>query len=149
MIFLGIDPGVNGGLALLSQDGKPLLVRGMPDTERDIFGWMASLARPTFTYIERVGCNGKNGSKGNWVLSASYHGLRMALIGADIPFEAVTPVTWQKEFKLPTLKQAGSPVKKKNAHKARAQELFPELKITHAIADALLIAEYARRERTK
>jgi len=33
----------------------------------------------------------------------------------------------------------------KNVSKRRAQELFPEIKITHAIADALLIAEYARR----
>ena len=35
----------------------------------------------------------------------------------------------------------------KNVTKSRAQELFPELKITHAIADALLIAEYGRRVR--
>jgi hypothetical protein len=33
----------------------------------------------------------------------------------------------------------------KNVSKARAQELFPALKITHATADALLIAEYGRR----
>jgi len=29
--------------------------------------------------------------------------------------------------------------------KRKAQELFPAIKITHAIADALLIAEYGRR----
>jgi len=33
----------------------------------------------------------------------------------------------------------------KNVSKRRAQELFPALKVTHAIADALLIAEFARR----
>jgi hypothetical protein len=33
----------------------------------------------------------------------------------------------------------------KNISKRRAQELFPSLKITHAVADALLIAEYGRR----
>ena len=31
---------------------------------------------------------------------------------------------------------------KKNRNKAKAQELHPELKITHAIADAILICEY-------
>ena len=36
----------------------------------------------------------------------------------------------------------------KNVSKAKAQELFPDLKITHAIADSLLIAEYGRRVRT-
>jgi hypothetical protein len=35
----------------------------------------------------------------------------------------------------------------KNVTKSRAQELFPEVKVTHAIADALLIAEYGRRIR--
>jgi hypothetical protein len=29
--------------------------------------------------------------------------------------------------------------------KRKAQELFPGIKVTHAIADALLIAEYNRR----
>jgi hypothetical protein len=33
----------------------------------------------------------------------------------------------------------------KNVTKRRAQQLFPQLKVTHAIADALLIAEYGRR----
>jgi hypothetical protein len=33
----------------------------------------------------------------------------------------------------------------KNITKRKAQELFPEIKITHAIADSLLIAEYGRR----
>jgi hypothetical protein len=34
----------------------------------------------------------------------------------------------------------------KNVTKRKAQELFPSLKITHATADALLIAEYLRRK---
>lgn len=55
------------------------------------------------------------------------------------------PGVWQKPFRLPTQKKAGNTAKK-NTHKARAQELFPGLKITHAVADALLIAEYGRRK---
>jgi hypothetical protein len=33
----------------------------------------------------------------------------------------------------------------KNVSKRKAQELFPQLKITHATADALLLAEFGRR----
>jgi hypothetical protein len=33
----------------------------------------------------------------------------------------------------------------KNVTKTRAAQLFPGVKMTHAIADALLIAEYGRR----
>ena len=45
------------------------------------------------------------------------------------------------------LKKKPSETKKQkgNRCKARAQELFRLIKITHAIADALLIAEYGRR----
>jgi hypothetical protein len=34
---------------------------------------------------------------------------------------------------------------KKQRNKAKAEELFPGQRITHATADALLIAEYCRR----
>ena len=33
----------------------------------------------------------------------------------------------------------------KNVTKRRAQELFPGARVTHAVADALLLAEYCRR----
>ncbi len=48
-------------------------------------------------------------------------------------------VRWQKEMGCLTKGD-------KNVTKRRAQELFPTLKITHAIADALLIAEYGRTQ---
>lgn len=67
--------------------------------------------------------------------------------GPRTPIELVAPSVWQRAFVL-----AGGPrdegiTAKKNRHKARAQELFPNLKITHACADALLLAEYCRRTR--
>jgi hypothetical protein len=34
----------------------------------------------------------------------------------------------------------------KNVSKRRAQELYPQLKITHSTADALLIATYGTRQ---
>ena len=64
-------------------------------------------------------------------------------------YRRVSPGVWQREFNLPTIKAAGSSTKKKNEHKARAQELFPQFNMTHAIADALLIAEWGRRQYLK
>jgi hypothetical protein len=60
------------------------------------------------------------------------------LTGEEFPFEEVSPQKWQKAMGCMTKGD-------KNVSKAKAQQLFPQLKITHAIADALLIAEYARR----
>jgi hypothetical protein len=67
-----------------------------------------------------------------------YGALRMALTMFDLHFEEVTPRQWQKAMACLT---GGD----KNVSKRRAQELFPALTITHAIADALLIAEFSRR----
>jgi hypothetical protein len=67
-----------------------------------------------------------------------YGHLEMALTAAGIPFERVRPQAWQKAM---GCMSKGD----KNVTKAKAQELFPHLKITHATADACLIAEYGRR----
>ena len=64
--------------------------------------------------------------------------LEMALTASGIPHTYVAPQKWQKELQCLTKGD-------KNVSKARAQQLFPHIKVTHAIADALLIAEYCRR----
>lgn len=68
----------------------------------------------------------------------SYGFLRGVLVACRVPFDQVTPAKWQRN--LGCLSKGD-----KNVTKAKAQELWPELRITHAIADALLIAEYGRR----
>lgn len=67
----------------------------------------------------------------------------------------VSPQTWQKALGLTFTKEerAGKTSNeiytlKKNRNKAMAAELFPGVKVTHWCADALLLAEYARRLHT-
>ena len=64
--------------------------------------------------------------------------IEMALTAAGIPFERLRPQAWQKAMGCMTKGD-------KNVSKRRAQELFPQIKVTHANADALLICEYGRR----
>jgi hypothetical protein len=66
----------------------------------------------------------------------------MGLTAAGIPFERISPQAWQKSLGCMT---GGD----KNISKRRAQELFPTMNVTHATADALLIAEYGRRTTNK
>jgi len=149
MTVIGIDPGKSGGIAAVGWE-KPVAYP-MPATERDILDLLASLreldapGHPT-AIIERVASMPKQGVVSTFTFGQNYGSLRMALIAVGIPFDTVAPGTWQRPFNLPTLKSAGSGTMKKNAHKARAQELFPGVKITHAVADALLIAEYGYRK---
>ena len=150
MTVIGIDPGKAGGIAVVGWERA--VAHPMPATERDILDLIASLRElaapdsPT-AIIERVASMPKQGVVSTFTFCENYGALRMPLIAVGVPFESVSPGVWQRPFNLPTIKSAGSKVAKKNAHKARAQELFPGVKITHAVADALLLAEWGRRQK--
>lgn len=141
MYFLGIDPGQSGGIAIVGELGHEprSLALAMPKTERDICDCIEELRckyKP-YAMIEKVHAMPKNGKMALFKLGYNYGLLRATLIASQIPFDEVSPATWQK--KLGCLSKGD-----KNVTKAKAQQLFPHLKITHAISDALLIAEYAR-----
>lgn len=144
--IIGIDPGVNGGIAWI-QDGKPC-VEKMPDTLMDLWELLRDIqcAKVIFpnvadckAYIECVHSSPQMGVKSAFTFGQGYGRLEMALTAAGIPFERVRPQEWQKA--MGCLSKGD-----KNVTKRKAQELFPSLKITHATADALLIAEYLRRK---
>lgn len=143
--IIGIDPGLKGGIAWIS-DGKPC-VEKMPDTVKDLWellqditgglrvrGYLLSFK----AYVESVHSSPQMGVKSAFTFGQGLGRLEMALTAAGIPFERVRPQEWQKSMKC----MSGGD---KNITKAKAQELFPSLTITHATADALLIAEYGRR----
>lgn len=144
-IFIGIDPGANGGLAVIYQshtEAYPL----KKNSPKWIADKLESLGEtPVSTaMIELVHSMRGQGVVSSFNFGYNFGMLEGFLIGSGVPYERVTPQAWQKGYGL--FKQPGeSHTDKKNRHKALAQELFPDLKITHATADALLIAEYARR----
>lgn len=157
-IYLGVDPGVGGAIAKLkAYSYGPHKIYTMPlkdRTERDIWNKLVRInsnSPPDFALIEKVqGYIGGEGHPGTamFKFGMSYGGLRMALIASSIPFEEVTPQKWQKGLGIVTRKKSESKVDFKRRLKARAEQLFPSVRVTLVIADALLIAEYCRRLRT-
>lgn len=143
---MGVDPGQSGGLAIVDEEGEAGAWK-MPATEKDLAYFIEQKAAfVSFTVIEKVGSMPGQGVASTFKFGMSYGGLRMALVCNGLPFEAVTPQAWQKMFGLVFPKKMGlTKSQKKNKHKARAQELFPQVQITHSIADALLIALFCRR----
>ena len=147
MIHIGIDPGKSGGIAWI-EDGEPAQAVKMPETEADLWvlllrirniEWVRIGVMP-HAIIEKVHSMPKQGVKSTFTFGKGYGSLLMALTAAGIPFEEVPPGTWMKAMGCLTKGD-------KNVSKRKAQQLFPHLKVTHAIADALLIAEYGRRSR--
>jgi crossover junction endodeoxyribonuclease RuvC len=145
-ITIGVDPGANGGIAWITSDGKAC-VEKMPDTLQDLWELVESIGfeAPDFTpyqikaYIEQVSSSPQMGVVSAFSFGRGYGNLEMALTAAAIPFERVRPQVWQKALGCMTKGD-------KNVSKRKAQELFPDRKITHATADALLIAHYGTKQ---
>lgn len=151
--YIGIDPGVSGGIAAIYEgEGAHVRAWKMPETERDLWDVFCELANPTFLILENVGPMPSMGKANLFTFGRSVGLLRGMIIASRIPFEAVTATTWQSYMRC---KPGGKrDVKennklKKKITKAKAQELFPNIKCTNYIADALLIAEYCRRVRSE
>ena len=142
MIYIGIDPGASGAIAVLRDDSSDVQFIKNDVTERDSYEWLCDNGLAdgygTTAIIERVAAFPGQGASSTFKFGKSYGFLRGLLIACCIPFSEVSPVKWQTAMQC---RSGGD----KNVTKARAQQLFPNVKITHANADAILLAEFARR----
>jgi crossover junction endodeoxyribonuclease RuvC len=138
-ITIGVDPGANGGIAWIT-DGKAC-VEKMPDTLQDLWELLRDIASEgdCHAYLESVSSSPQMGVVSSFSFGRGYGNLEMALTAAGIPFERVRPQVWQKALGCMTKGD-------KNVSKRKAQELFPDKKIIHATADALLIALYGTKQ---
>ena len=144
---IGIDPGKNGGIAVIGEYGT--YVNKMPETLQDLWDMVEEIgvssgyrSEPSScrAYIESVHSSPQMGVTSAFTFGNGFGHLEMALTAAGIPFERVRPQVWQKALGCMTKGD-------KNITKAKAQEMFPSLKVTHATADALLIAVYGQRQK--
>ena len=146
---MAVDPGTKGAVAVLSGDGRQVFVQPFKPsmTHAELIAVirqsLASLAayHSSSVFVEKVGYMPTDGGKGANTFGRVDGLIRGGILMAGYPIVDVAPMMWQAEMDCLT---GGD----KNVSKRRAQELFPALKITHAIADALLIAEYGRRRLT-
>ena len=145
--YMGIDPGKSGGWAVLRQDGMIYAVGKNCDVValRDLLDF-----RDTRIMLEKVWSSPQMGVVGAFSFGESFGFLQGLLSGRYHEPHIVTPQKWQREMGLiqSGRTQGKGDSNKKNVNKALAEQLFPGKKITHAWADALLIAEYCRRIHT-
>lgn len=149
MIICGIDPGQTGGIAIVNDDAHDVSVAVMPDSVLSFIAFMRAVA-PSHVWIEKAQAMPKNG-----VVSMFRYGLHFGeLIGAisalGYPHTQVRPWDWCRAMHIGA---SGGSAKCRSLETAR--RLFPHVdlrggpkaKKPHAgIVDALLIAEYGRRQ---
>ena len=160
MTFIGLDPGLDGGIAFIRDDGNasaevmPTLA-AKKGRELDEKGVLEAVEywqhESVFAVIEAQHPMPKQGTVSTFSLGKVFGALRMALAACGIPYQVVPAQTWQKAVGI-----SGKLGDTKRQSVAVAQRLFPDVdlratprcrKAHDGLADALLIAEYARRLR--
>lgn len=139
-LHIGVDPGQSGGLAALQSDGSVYAAYAMPATIReilDVLGHWSSISQATGV-LEFVHAMPKQGVSSTFKFGKSAGVLECALEAAGISFSLVTPKQWQGALECRTKGD-------KRVSLEAAARLFPGARVNHAIADALLLAEYGRR----
>lgn len=148
MIYIGIDPGAKGGIAYIEDvAGIRLSCNAVPYSPEVL----KSLAKKWGTddlarcCLENVHSMPKQGVKSTFAFGESFGYIKGVLESFEIPYQEVAPNKWKKEFSL-----IG---KDKAASIYCAKKLFPGVSLIpdgcrvekDGLAEALLMAEYARR----
>ena len=149
MIYIGVDPGKSGGYAVI--DGNNVRIYSWDDALfiSDMRGakCLADMdKRKIIAAVEKVGARPGQGvtSMFNFGKSAGY--IEGVLTALGIPYQLITPKRWKSEFSLNGSKDNSIEVCKR---------LFPDVSLRRTdrcrkdddgMAEALLMAEYARRK---
>jgi len=138
--IIGIDPGAGGGVGVY--DGLQYMrVIKMPATEDDLVSFFKRAAEhnPNI-FMEKVHAMPGNGVVSMFSFGQQVGTIKTALAAAGLldRTQFITPQEWQRAIGCLTKGD-------KKVSKKAAETMFPNLTITHATADALLITEYGRR----
>lgn len=151
MIYIGIDPGKKGAVAIID----PANVTIIPWDDEKFVNAMKIVT--TLSYknkpekavaaVEKVGAMPHQGVKSMFSFGHSLGFIEGVLAANRIPYQLVPPAKWKKEF--------GLIGKDKREAIIVCKKLFPGINLlptercrteSDGMADALLMAEYARRK---
>ena len=146
-IFIGIDPGKSGGIACIdTEDG---IFCTEPYSDKALIDLCSSASRKGHKVVcclEKVGAMPGQGVVSMFSFGQSVGYIKGVLESFRIPYQEITPQKWKKEFGLNSEKAASAEV---------CNRLFPDVSLLatprckkphDGMAEALLMAEYARRK---
>lgn len=156
-VWIGIDPGASGGLAVIHEDPvEGVDFRSMFDSLPLVWNWIRHYGANTeMGYRSKavvelvtgyVGGQGNTGSS-QFTFGTNFGAVQMALTAAGIPYDLVHPNVWQKAVGVEPIKGEVYEARKRRL-KRRAEELFPQLRVTLRTCDALLLAYHCQSRAT-
>jgi crossover junction endodeoxyribonuclease RuvC len=151
--IVGIDPGLSGGLALLSADGSLIEALRMPVLKLNGKGEinMASLSaiihrwQPGHIWLEQQQAMPRQGVASSFRTGQNYGCLLGFVAGLSIPYSIVRPNIWKRALGVPADKAAAIAI---------ATRQFPAASsywcraADDGVAEAALIALYGHRQRS-
>lgn len=136
MTCVGVDPGINGALALYDQNLGMLDLRDMPSFMQTVnkkkrarvdavslleyMTWAKTMGAD-LVIIEAVGGRPKQSASSAFVFGYTVGLIMMAAISARLPIETVAPQAWKKLLRVPGGKEADD-----EAIMVRADDMMPE-----------------------
>ena len=145
-LFIGIDPGKNGGVACIYEDR--LLADRCPSTIAEMAQYIESICSKAqdiqkFAVIERVHSMPGQGVVSTFTFGQNFGAWKAILSSYKIPYVETTPYKWMKTFG-----SFSGMDKKERKHRLKeiALQQYPGYKINLTIADAILIAVYCREQ---
>lgn len=146
-VSIGIDPGKTGAIAVMDDDGILCLEQFNVDKYVDVLSYVvqSTSAKDIKVCLEKVGA-----MPGQGVVSMFNFGHNLGVIegilsALRIPYQLVPPQTWKKEFSLTGDKAKSVEVCKKLFPWVDLRATDRSRKPSDGLAEALLMAEYARR----
>ena len=146
-MYIGIDPGKNGGIAAIEADGNE--IKSYKTVAYDEFKLIATvyILKPerTRVVVERVGAMPGQGVTSTFNFGKNFGFILGVLESFHFPYELVTPQKWKREFGVTADKNTSIEVCKR---------LFPDVNLKRTerctkdhdgMAEALLLAEFCRR----
>lgn len=116
-LCLGIDPGRQGGLALLDTDTRRVICHDLPPTTADLHDLIAGLPIVKHATVERPFYPAHVGTRHVATMAFNYGVLLGALAWRSIPVVEVTPAKWKAALNV-------SP--DKNGSREQASRIFPD-----------------------
>lgn len=155
-IYIGIDPGKTGAIAVLRPNLGDIVITKIPETDRGILDLLEGYTweqetnpRPIFAVLERVtgyiGDDSKTRGSAMFNFGVGYGALRMALSASKIPFQEVMSTQWIRKLGLGTKGKRSNPEWKAYLYQ-KAQQLYPSASFPKYAADAVLIATFCKRK---
>jgi len=143
--FMGVDVGTGGAIAIIDKEGIIMEIIKTPATIQDFLSFLDKWKNEKiFCLVEKVHSFPGNSHKVAFTFG-EINGITKAVLEASkIPYDLITPQRWMAFY---GLKKSATQTMTdwKNELLKVAQRLFPKEKIYLYQADAVLIAEYTRR----